>query len=77
MTPKGFKAWVSKAAVGRRIIYFQGENIQATEKVRELRDVAMAACESKDVLLFQTRLTPTEGVTKRTRGTFAYTALRV
>lgn len=77
MTPKGFKAWVRKAARGRHIIYFQGENIQANEKVIELRDVAMAAYESKDVILYQKRLTPTGEIdVKRTVGTFAYFAQR-
>lgn len=77
MTPKGFKAWVRKAAQGRQIIYFEGEHLQANEKVLALRDVAMTAYEAGEVTLVQKRMTPQAGINKRTRGTFAYVAIKL
>ncbi len=77
MTPKGFKAWVRKAAQGRQIIYFEGEHLQASEAIMALRDVVMAAYEAGEVTLFQKRMTPMQGITKRTCGTFAYVAVKL
>lgn len=77
MTPKGFKAWVRKAGRGRQIIYFQGQNIQLTDKTKALRDAAYAAYEAGDVILCQKRLTPLQGLTRSMTGTFAYMALRI
>jgi hypothetical protein len=42
-----------------------------------LRDVAMGAYEAGEVTLVQKRMTPQAGITKRTRGTFAYMALKL
>ena len=77
MTPKGFKAWVNRAAQGRQIIYFEGEHLQKDDAVMALRDAAMVAYEAGDVTLFQKRLTPAQGINKRTCGTFAYVALKL
>ncbi len=77
MTPKGFRAWVSKATTGRKIIYFEGKHLQETVKVIAMRNAAMAAYEAGDVLLTQKRITPQAGITKRTKGTFAYVATRI
>jgi hypothetical protein len=76
MTPKGFKAWVRKAAQGRQIIYFEGRHLQENGKVMALRDVAMEAYEAGEVSLVQRRMTPAAGVNKRTQGTFAYVAVK-
>lgn len=77
MTPKGFKAWVSRAARGRQIIYFEGPHLQVTETVKRLRDAAMTAYEAGEVSLFQKRITPQQGVSRRTLGTFAYVAVKI
>lgn len=78
MTPKGFKQWVGKAAQGRQIIYFEGMHLQGSEAVMALRDAAYAAYEAGEVLLFQKRMTPAQGINpKRTLGTFAYIALKL
>jgi hypothetical protein len=78
MTPKGFKQWVSKAARGRQIIYFEGMHLQGSEATLALRDMAYAAYEAGEVILFQKRMTPAQGVhPKRTLGTFAYIALKL
>jgi hypothetical protein len=77
MTPAGFKKWAKQAAQGRQIIYFQGEHLQ-TPEVKPLRDAAWDAYERGQVLLFQKRLTPVQGVNpKYTRGTFAYVAVKI
>ena len=77
MTPKGFKAWARKADAGRRIIYYEGKHLQESDAVMKLRDVVMSAYEAGNVLLVQKRMTPVAGITKRTRGTFAYVAIRL
>lgn len=77
MTPKGFKTWVSKAAQGRRIIYYEGNHLQENVKVLALRDAAMKAYEDGEVTLVQKRMTPVQGITKRTQGTFAYVAIKL
>ncbi len=76
MTPKGFKAWVRKAAQGRQIIYFEGAHIQDCIGHVALRDAAMEAYEAGEVNLVQRRMTPAAGVNKRTQGTFAYVAVK-
>lgn len=77
MTPKGFKAWVRKAARGRKIIYFEGRQIQENDKLLALRDVAMEAYEAGEVALVQKRMAPVAGINKRTEGTFAYVAIKL
>ncbi len=78
MTPKGFKQWVRMAAQGRRIIYFEGEHLQGSPEVLSLRDEVYSAYEAGEVLLFQKRMTPAQGINpKRTLGTFAYVAVKL
>lgn len=77
MTPSGFKTWVMRAARGRKIIYFEGEHLQVSEQVKGLRDAVMEAYEAGEVTLLQKRMTPMQGVTKRTVGTFAFLAMKL
>ncbi len=78
MTPKGFKQWVSRAAQGRQIIYFEGPHLQGSEATLALRDAAYSAYEAGEVNLFQKRMTPAQGIhPKRTLGTFAYMAVKL
>ncbi len=76
MTPQGFKQWVNSAAPGRRIIYYQGKHLQASFKVIALRDAVYKSYEAGNVILFQKRLTPSEGINANTQGTFAYIAVK-
>ena len=77
MTPKGFKAWVTRAAQGRRIVYYEGEHLQQSPAVMALRDAVMAAYEAGEVLLVQKRITPMQGINRRTVGTFGYLAIKL
>lgn len=73
MTPDGFRAWVRDAKPRDQIIYHQGLNL-AREK--DLRDAAWDAYEDGTVTLIQARITPVQGINKRTVGIFAYVARR-
>lgn len=77
MTPKGFKAWMQTAKQGSRIHYYEGKHLQETKAVMLLRDAVMAAYEAGVVTLFQKRMTPAQGITNRTCGTFAYVAIKL
>ena len=77
MTPQGFERWVLKAAQGRQIIYWQGEHLSESDESKAMREVAQAAYEKGEVTLVQKREFPVQGVTNRTRGTFAWLAIRI
>lgn len=77
MTPRGLTSWIKRATKGRQIIYHQGTHLMESDDSEELGRIAREACEHGDVHLFQKRLTPATGVNpKRTRGTFAYIAVK-
>ena len=73
MTPEGFSAWVRGAEVGDQIIYHQGLNLA---RERSLRNEVWSSYEEGTVTLVQARITPKQGINKRTVGTFAYIARR-
>lgn len=77
MTPQGFERWVLKAAQGRQIIYWQGEHLSESEESRAMRQVAQEAYSKGEVTLVTKREHPVQGITKNTRGTFAWLAIRL
>lgn len=76
MTPQGFETWVRRADSGRQIIYWQGEHLSESEDAKAMKDVAWAAYEKGEVTLVSKREHPVQGVTKTTRGRFAWLAIR-
>lgn len=76
MTPEGFKNWVLRAGQGRQIIYWQGEHLSESEDAKAMKEVAWEAYENGEVTLLSKREHPVQGVTKTTRGRFAWLAIR-